>query len=100
LLKRFAVRGFVVGVLVGVLLYALTYATVGAGRGEGLHLWLMTVLWPGARMLMAVQPFSSNAFRVVIFGAAILSNGMLYGLLALPAGIVLTRLGSIRQQRQ
>jgi hypothetical protein len=30
----------------GVLLYALTYATVGAGRGEELHLWLMTVLWP------------------------------------------------------
>jgi hypothetical protein len=66
------------------LLFPLMYITAlrPTGRSEEMLLAVATVLWPTSPTLMAVQPTSSTPFRVGIFGIAVLSNGLLYGVVA------------------
>jgi hypothetical protein len=79
------------------LLFPLMYmiALRPTGRAEELLLTVATILWPTSPVLMAVQGTSSMSFRVAIFCIAVLSNGLLYGLVAVIVGIMLSKLGLV-----
>lgn len=101
MLLKFFLWGVVAGSVVSTILFPVMYVTGlrPTGRLEELLLTVATILWPTSPVLMAVQPTSSTSFRVVTLGISVLSNGLLYGLVAVVAGIVLSRLGLLGRRR-
>ena len=95
MLRKFFLWGAVLGSLMSMLLFPLMYMSAlrPTGRSEEMLLTAASILWPTSPTLMGVQPTSSTLFRVGIFGIAILSNGLLYGVVAGIVAIVLGRLG-------
>jgi hypothetical protein len=100
LLRKFFLWGAAGGSLMSLLLLPLMYMTAlrPTGRSEEILLAIASILWPTSPTLMAVQPTSSMFFRVATLGIAILSNGLLYGLVAGIVAIVLGRLGMIARR--
>lgn len=95
MIRRFFLWGVAGGSLVSMLLFPLMYMTAlrHTGRSEEILLAVATILWPTSPALMAVQPTSPTPFRLAILGIAIVSNGLLYGVVAGIVAIVLGRLG-------
>jgi hypothetical protein len=47
------------------------------------------ILWPTQPMLMAIQPPGSTIFSVAVTATAVIANGILYGLLAMLAFVLI-----------
>jgi hypothetical protein len=66
-------------------------------RAGGLHILFRVVmfLWPGSQMLMAVQSPGLTVFGVTVLALAVLSNGLLYAVVAVVGCLVLRRVGIV-----
>ena len=100
MLRKFLLWGLAGGSLMSMVLFPLMYTTAlrPTGRSEELLLRVATILWPTSPILMAVQPTSSMGFRIATLAIAILSNGLLYGVVAVLVVTALGRLGLIKQR--
>ncbi len=76
------VAGLVIGSAISLLLYPLMYlaGSLPAALWSDVIFRIGLVLWPTSIMLMAIQQ-PGIFFSVFVLGLAILSNGLLYGLI-------------------
>ena len=83
-----------VGALISVILYFLMSLVVLYPRSAAIDIVFRVakVLWPTAPLLMAVQNPGATMFGMVVLAVGVLSNGVLYGILALAGWFVLRRL--------
>ena len=86
-----------VGSMTSIALYlmmALAVQHPGAG-GANIVFRLATLLWPTSQMLMAVNSPGPTVFGVTVLALAVLSNGLLYGVVAVVCCLALRRMGII-----
>jgi hypothetical protein len=86
-----------VGSMTSIALYLMMVLTVqhpGAG-GANIVFRLATLLWPTSQMLMAVNSPGPTVFGVTVLALAVLSNGLLYGVVAVVCSLALKRMGII-----
>lgn len=95
MLRRVFVCGAVVGCSMSLLLYTLVVTLPPQMRLGGVVDRAMVALWPTALGLMAVQSPAKTLFAVTVFAVAVLSNGVLYGLIAVGVWLAVRRLGLV-----
>lgn len=86
-----------VGSMTSIALYlmmALAVQHPDAG-GANIVFRVATVLWPTSQMLMAVNSPGPTVFGVTVLALAVLSNGLLYGVVAVICSLALKRMGII-----
>ena len=86
-----------VGSMTSIALYLMMSLAVqhpGAG-GTNIVFKVATVLWPTSQMLMAVNSPGPTVFGVTVLALAVLSNGLLYGVVAVVCCLALRRMGII-----
>ena len=86
-----------VGSMTSIALYlmmALAVQHPGAG-GVNIVFRVATVLWPTSQVLMAVNSPGPTIFGVTVLALAVLSNGLLYGVVAIVCSLALKRMGII-----
>ena len=73
------------------LMMALAVQHPGVG-GANIVFRVATVLWPTSQMLMAVNSPGPSVFGVTVLALAVLSNGLLYGVVAVVCSLALKRM--------
>jgi hypothetical protein len=94
-LARVFLYGFVTGSLVSGVLFPLMYMAGlrEIGHAGDLVVVLAMILWPTSPLLMAVQSPGITFFGMTVLAVAVLSNGLLYSLVAVAGWLLLRRLG-------
>ena len=96
-MARAFLYGGSVGSMTSIALYLMMVLAVqqpGAG-GANIVFRLATVLWPTSQMLMAVNSPGPTVFGMTVLALAVLSNGLLYGVVAVVSSLALKRMGVI-----
>jgi hypothetical protein len=93
-LARVFVYGFVTGSLISGVLFPLMYMAGRRviGHAGDLVVVLAMILWPSSPLLMAVQGPDITLFGMTVLAVAVLSNGLLYSLVAVTGWWLLRRL--------
>lgn len=94
---RVFVYGGAAGSMISIILYLMMFLAVQHPRAGALHTVFRVVmfLWPGSQMLMAVHSPGPTIFGVTVLALAVLSNGLLYAVVAVVGCLVLRRLGIV-----
>jgi hypothetical protein len=89
--------GGAAGLTTSIILYLTMFLAVQHPRSAALHIVFRVVmfLWPGSQMLMAVHSPGPTIFGVTVLALAVLSNGLLYAVVALVGYLVLRRVGVV-----
>ena len=96
-MRRAFLYGGAIGSMISITLYVMMFLAVQHPRAGGLHIVFRVAmfLWPGSQMLMAVQNPGPTIFGVMVLALAVVSNGLLYAVLAIVGCLVLRRMGII-----
>lgn len=96
-MRRAFLYGGVMGSMIGITLYLMMFLAVQHPRIGALDIVFRVVmfLWPGSQMLMAVQSPGPTIFGVMVLALAVLSNGLLYAVVAVAGCLLLRRMGMI-----
>ncbi len=86
-----------VGSITSIVLYLIMSLAVKYPRTEGASIVfrVATVLWPTSQMLMAVHSPGPAVFGATVLALAVLSNGLLYAVVAVVCCLALRRMGII-----
>jgi hypothetical protein len=92
---RVFLYGAGVGSVTSIVLYLMMSLAVQHPRAGGANIVfrVATVLWPTAQMLMAVHSPGPTVFGVTVLALAVLSNGVLYAVVAVVCCLALKRMG-------
>ena len=92
---RIFLYGAGTGALVSLVLYLLMYVAARDSHIPTIVFSVARVLWPSSFMLMAVQNSGQALFGLTVFAVAVLSNALLYAVVAVVAWLVLRRVGGV-----
>ena len=94
-MPRVFLCGAGVGSIISIVLYLMMSLAVQYPRAEGASIVFRaaTVLWPTSQVLMAVHSPGPTIFGVTVLALAVLSNGLLYAIVAVVCCLALKRMG-------